>query len=451
MKEICIKKLTVNHPQKGNVDFHCHLIVERIHCNSTIRMKMYGENIKSITWIADFLAKNEIPNLISIEKENINDDKVIAITLPSEKVSGVSYSSDFYENGLHYYLLTFKEVYIEKKLSDNESKLKRIDSYFHLSEQAVHLFGDNYFYSSNNIGTWKATNRQNKFRKFLNHQYKFLILFPPKQSFHKGSSELILSRNPVINVRYNKGKLNENFPKLMVKLISYYLTENIDYHFGFIYNKKSKVEHYKNLKYYQFRDKPIRCRHSDFNDIFDFISSIRNKSNLLNDSTDLIKSIDKFVLASILKSESKFMLYFSIFEGVRNKMNKISKIGIQENFAFIEDPRDELQEDLKKYKSIVKNKDKIAFEESLGAKITNIKRYPVKKQFESFLNFKSIKLNLNDYGLSLGKILNLRNRIFHGSFIKDDSILEKVNPNLERLASKMIRIQMKSKDNFDKR
>lgn len=449
MKEICIKKLYINHPLKGELSFHCHLLIEKTHCNHTITLKMYSDNYSRLIWIGDFLGKNEIPDLISINQEYIDDDKIIAIKLPSEKTSGVTESSSFYENGSQYILVTFREVFIEYKLNPAESKLQRVDSYFHLSENAVHLFADDYFYSLHNVGNWKAVNRKNKLNKFLEFHYKFLILFPTKKAFHSGSNELVISRNPAIKIRYQKGTISKDLSTLFTKILSFYLSENIDYHFGFIYYKKSKVEHYKNIKNNQFRNNPVLCRHADFDDIYDFIKNIKNKRMLLSQINVIKKYIDKFVLASLMTSESKFIIYFSIFEGVRNNVNKNMGIKIKENFTFIRKPNNELKKTLLKLASIVEDKDKELYENSVDWKIANIKRYPVKEQFSRFL--RHMKIDLSNYNLNLNQVLSLRNKIFHGSFVKDEKVLNEINPNLERLASKMIRILMNCSDNHDKK
>jgi len=300
MKEICIQKVIISHPKLGDKEFHAHLIIDEALDNVNISLRLYGKGGAEITMIANYLFDSEEKNLIAVPSSSIDDSYIKEITLPSDKVIGIAQGTSYSDKIGSYLLLKLSEVTIKRKYRSSGLKTNdKIHSYYKLSSQVNELFIRDYHYSSHDTGEWKAENRNNKFRKFKKYNYRFRTLFPIAKSFHKGDSSLVLNRQPAIEFKYGKGVQNENTPLLLIKLISFYLKENVDYFHRNYSEGDYEIDNYKHLKYTQFRTKPVRCTHAKYFDIYEFISSVKSKvdSTVLYGKT--YNLIDRFVLSVV--------------------------------------------------------------------------------------------------------------------------------------------------------
>ena len=283
--------------------------------------------------IGSYLIRSDEDDLVEVDITSVNDKKIKSITIPSNKFFSVKESSQFYENGTKYQLLFLKEVLIEYQVEDYEIPKSGIyQSTFYLSKQPIPLIADDYGYKASDLGKWEAVNREGKFRKFDNVRYRLIMLFNQKDSFLKNDS-LVINREPVLQLRYRLSELDiPKYTSFLVKLLSFYITEFVDYYYGFYFNRDSKFVHYKVVNNDSIKSKPNRCRHSDYQSIYQFYSAINKKKEVINQFEVIRKFIDKFILASKLEGESKFMLYFSVFEGVRNYFVKKKKITSKRDF-----------------------------------------------------------------------------------------------------------------------
>lgn len=358
MEEICIKQLTLHRPNRKDISFHGHLFIETSNTNSEIFLRIYGKYHELIT-VSNFLGRNDIPDLLEIDDSDISDDHIDSIKICSSHIIGILDNSDFVDKIGKYVLLELKEVIIYRKPRESElDKSKRINSYFHLSEQSIALLADNYFYKINNVGSWNADPRNKRFHKFKEIWYRFELLFPVDESFHRGGEKVTINRKPVLHIRYEKDLLNVKYPDSIILLLSFYLKESIKYYFGFYYIGDQKVEHYKHVTIRAIRNRATTCRHSDFDSIYSFIGSVKRKDYLIKNYSTVKAYIERFILSAYLFKESKFMVYFSIIEGVRNEFLKEEKIKIKENFTFNSGAKEKIKETVNIISEYVSSKEK---------------------------------------------------------------------------------------------
>ncbi len=445
-KEICINNLVVAHSYFGEKKIHCHLIIERESCNTEISLRLYGPR-PEITMIADKLVRSEDPDLIISNEETLFDNKdIFKVLLPSDKFYHLSENAEYIDSVGPYTLLKTTEAQIFYK---SHQTGKSLSSFYHLSKQAISIISENYRYYSSNIGKWEGINRECTFKKFLGLKFRFILTFEKTKSFAHGDSQLILEKNPILELEYEATKFDPIEAESLIKLLSFYTKENIEFHFSFYNTPKYKVETHKTLISTQYRVKPERCKHSSFDSLYSFIDSVSDPQYFINNYHEFENLVDRFVLTSGLKNELKFMVYFSIIESVRKLLVKSKSIDIEENFSFKEKPDSFLNHMLIDNIKRVSQSDVDIYRKSLQGKITNIKRYPMKEQFLKVFGSDQIKVDFKEYNLDFNEVLKLRNKIFHGSILKDYKRVNSINQDLEKIASKMIRLILGSEDNFD--
>ncbi len=413
-KDICIKYITFGLPKCEDDKFHAHIIIERKRFTSSITLKLFESGTKlRLDILAYNLVHFEFIDDITIKSKDINNDEIDSIVIPSSSIFTFQSSSDFYENGQQYVLLFLNEVFIySKKDLDNNPPLKQ-ESYFHLSNHASFLF-DNYNHKSNNIGTWSANPHQPDFSVFRGIEYKLIMLFQPRKAFQKGDDELVIIKHPVVQLKYQIGHMNFHWAANFIKLLSFYLKEDIDYHYGFYYTADNTIDHYKSLSSIPFRKKATRCLHSKFESIYDFIDRVDVPLFPIKNCDFLLQIIDNFIASNYLKEESKFMVFFSILEAVRN--NSVSENGVSTKEKF-NIKSEALRKALIKLSVDMNESERSLFLESIDGKISNIKYLPVKIQFNSFFESISIDRKRASNYLSLNPGSNSSNLFTGCSFI----------------------------------
>lgn len=442
MREICIKKLNVTYENGKTESFHAHLILNKTEENSEITLKLYHNGYPKLMAIGNYLFGNEREDLLNVDITSVNDKTIKSLKIPSDKIYTIVDTSSPFDNGNKFITFYIKEVLIEYDLQDSKIQNSGIyESDFHLSKKSIPLIAKNYSFNIDYLGKWEAFNRQKKFRHFGSSRYRFLMCFTQKNTFSK-DGDMTFNRYPVLQFKYKMDDINiQSYASLSVSLLSFYLNDFIDYYYGYYYYNNSKYVQYKVVNNDSKESKSTRCRHSNYNSIYDLFSSIKNKKVAIAEYDTIRKFIDKFILASKLDGESKFMLYFSIFEGIRNYFVKKKKSQVKENFDFKStNHRSTIKQKLEEISLMITKNEMKLFKESIDGKVTNLKRYPMKEQMNIFLNSKGIKVNPKDYDLDFKKVLNYRHKIFHGNFLKNDKELKDLNIKMQKFSAHFIRI-----------
>lgn len=383
--------------------------------------------------------KSEVELLRYFEVIEILESKdLLDIDFSDFEYKGISTSSNFYEFGLKYFIIKINGI--RKKYTD--SNVEKTE--FYLSKAGFQLVEMNYEYPFKFPwveGPYELTPKNNvlEFIKFDKIEFK------PEHNFFnrtKYDSALVsIQKEPRLIVKHD-GLTEKEIRKrvsLLCALFSFYANDEIDYFVariqakdGFFYEKRD----YKQLEI---------NGHGIF--MWDFY---RNPLNLIVsvDAPHLIQNfefvtntITRFNYALKLKGESKFMILYNILEQIRNQYildKKIEQEKAGENpnpkkvieqyiFNHSKTQTDKfIKETLEKIVEIVHEDHKEIFKSEINQKVGGIKLMSMANQFKSL--FECTNMDPSKYDLDFIKIKDLRNTIFHGSPVGDDSeYLEKVN------------------------
>jgi len=372
-------------------------------------------------------------NLLSQFKvtEIIQPDNLIDVDFSNYSTIGMTRSSDFIENGIHYFTIKLNGVI---KVFNNK---EQGSSEFYLNNQAFQLIESNYRYNINfpwfdELFELKATSDVKEYIQFNR------IKFKPEHNFYNSSqleeNEIKIKKEPKLSVKYsslNEQEIKNNI-QLICSLYSFYSKQKIDYFFSRIYTDNNLYLEFRHIDNFHVKNPHGFFRFDFYNNPLNLIINI-NSNHLIENFEFVTNIIDRFNYALSTEGESRFMILYNILEQVRNQyiLNKkieqekagenpnLKKVVEEYNFTRSKTQTDKfIKKNLERIKEIISEEHKELFQSEVGHKIFPIKVLSMINQFKSLFTF--LEVNPKEFELDFKKLKSLRDSIFHGRPILDD-------------------------------
>lgn len=450
MNEICITELRFPTSCRPDMVFHAHLLYEESN-PPNIFLKVYyeigGPDLLRIQNNVLGGKSSDVINIIEINSEN-----VVGITILDKYISRIeSRLTGYYDDkiGKRYFKIYLKNIRVESKVLTKEKS----NSYFYLNRPSIPLIGDNYGFIYYDSGKWEAKNKNKISINFDDIGVEFRMLYHKKSEFPK-NDELVIKQTPVICADYftSKGSQVEKCVEASCMLASFFLVEDIDFYKGVYYVDNKKILILKTISNLSNNPKRYQCKHSEYEDFYSFLNSIRNKNILFEKFSVLKQLISKFILAYHLSSESRFMIFYNIIENVRKefypKGGKKKKTTFKFNFKTREEEDSFFESIEKQLIDHVIDIDKESFKEIIVKRLKEkVHHLPNLNQFRNFFN--TLNINPQEYDLDFRLTNKLRNKIYHGTLNHENKQLIEVNQKIHKFTAKLIRILIDSDDNID--
>lgn len=438
--------------KKAEEVHHAHLQIE---IDKSITLKVY---YKEDTYLADKVlrweSKQEETSIgQKIEFVKLNENRLNKIDLSKSKVlkTQMSVGNSLFDPGLgKYFVVTFDRVILEY---DNIHPNSENEAYVALGDKIKPVIEQFYSYdifADSGRNKWKALSRKVKFRKFRDVKYNLKFAFGHEKDKEKDYS--IIKKHPQLIFKFGNLQIEEvqNYIDFFILVLSFYNNSNCFPSNYTIYAKEKRFKFFQILKeninhrpYVLIRD------FTDRYDVFEFIRRCKLPSN--EEIEKLTKIVDRFNLASSVEGEARFMIFYEIFERIKNDFSKKNKeVKTTYDFAFSRKEKNDLIKKLgKEFMEIVPKKQQDEIYNRFFQRVSSIKYLNVKNQYLSLL--KSVKIN-QEYWLPIIKKANdYRDDLFHGGsidiedkeFIKCTFDLKKLNIIL---IGKMVGVTLKLND-----
>jgi len=430
---------------------HAHLQIEE---NKEIVLKVYYDED---TYLADKVlrwnSRNKEQSLTSnIEFTKLNETRLTGIDISSSVVVGakMSIGPNLFDPGLgKYFTIKLDKVILEyENLHPNTYN----EAYIGLGHKIKPIIEDLYFYdifADKDKNKWKALSRKVKFRKFKETEYNLKFAFGHKKNSE--SDESIIKKHPQLVLRFGELKIREviDYIDNFGLILSFFNNANCYPANYTIYNQKKEYKYFEILKdINNHKASTITRNLQNKIDVFGFIRKCKplNRDSLNN----LIRIVDRFNLASSIKGEARFMIFYEIFERIKNHYSKInSQVKTEYDFSVTRKEKIELIKELAgQFQKLVPKAQQDEIYNRFIQRVSSIKYLSVKNQYLSLL--KNVKLD-KEIWLPLIKQANeYRDDLFHGGTIDvEEKTFKDCTNNLKTLnvllIGRMLGVNLKAK------
>jgi hypothetical protein len=448
MEQLKINKIKFNLKGLEEVDFNGYLMLSQV---DELFLKIYRTQEKMLNDRLLFNATSINPSKdIILNVADVEDySELNKIDFKGTRIRDAEIGFDHFPGEESYIKIHIPEILVYRKIYDCP---QRMQSKYILNEASKNIIKSNHRFTYNNIGLLSVENKQNRFKKFLDISFKHELRFREEKDIQI-SNEYTTQLFPLLLVNHERKDIHfiSNYVESINLLTSFYISEEVDFMYGQYFTNDCEITHFKRLSMHMNVTGATKCNHAAHLGLYQFFSSIKNKREVIKEITLLKDLVDRFILAEKMDGRAKFMLLFSIIDGVRNFYIKSKpNFYIKEFFEFSlgKHKTDKtIKNKIIELKDVLKKKDQKEFIESVNGKAIEIKRYPVKLQFDIF--FKKLKVDLSNYKLDLNEVIGIRNQIFHGHIFEIEKLqLNILNSKMRDLCSLLITTIMNSKDIF---
>lgn len=335
-------------------------------------------------------------------------------------------SSPYWEHDKKPVILTILNISVLSRNSFGDG-----DANFQLTE--------NIFQHIDNYVSYGELARNDKNEKFIRNDKNKETDFGPirfKLSFkhwfdNSTKFNLNISRDAHLTITERKIELTDiellELGNSLCLLMSFYWQKNID-HFKaqirIINDKKSRTREIYKYSKYKIEDNEDFVLMGKYETFYDFIKVVKydkykTTSELLNEL------IPRILTTNNIDDISVFMILYNIIEKIRNHCMSSpingSKLCIKEEFKFKHSKNRTnkfIKDKIKSIIEIVDESDIDAFKTKASDKVSFIKKTSLLDQFNSLLTY--LKLAPETYEIDFKKLIQLRNKIYHGQLPTED-------------------------------
>ncbi|MDT0676476.1 hypothetical protein [Autumnicola musiva] len=432
--KIDIKDLNISSENTEKI-FKTELLVDEAK-NNEISLKIFyddelGRQIMSWT---QFHSDNILKRFHFVDVQEPENLKRIEFL--DYRVKGMHTSTDFHESGKQFIILKLTGV---KKIFYNTYKDSSI---IYLNREAFKLIELNYIYTHSLF--WDKEYKWKPVNNIQNNIEFNKISFVPKHKFtheNNSSQKVVIKKDPIFHIEYSELKVNDinDHVKLLCKLYSFIIHENIDYSISRIFTENELHVEIKDvtnnevnshgLFWFDFGQNPLN-----------FILNV-DSPHLLKNLNFLSKIIDRFNYALRTSDESKFMILYNILEQIRNEYilsgkidtnlagekPNLKKVVEEYNFNISKRKTDKfISQSLETIADIISEEDKELFIKEIKFKLTPIKVKSMSNQFKSL--FEHLNIKPEEFEIDFKELKSLRDAIFHGRPINENlNALREIN------------------------
>lgn len=392
-----------------------------------------------------YLQENNI-NLIDgisiYEPQNIHPPT--NINLSESRLIGLKDDDCIWENGFRYIILEIDRIKMLDKYTSGDENYAVIT----LHENALAPIHSKYNYNIFDYdypNKFEAVNNEDfihfgsimfrlefDFQPTYFYKDKIKIKFVPKIKIRKPFySSTELSHNDIIN----------HIDAISI-LLSFYYNREIDFFHCIINEPNNVLTFVKHIDLPSNFTKPI-----DFNDDLITLNSFINESNYNNvhKYLEVITNIvSKLIFSSRLDTISEFMILYNIIEIIRNHyLTKKIISNVKENYKFKHKDSqvtNTIRTKLSEIAEMINDDQKDHFKTSIENIIGFLKRKNIGNQFNSLFEYLKIDTK-NTYKLDFNKIINFRNKVYHGSIkLTEENKIIEINIKLRKLIKDLTRL-----------
>jgi len=283
---------------------YCADLYFNLNENSNIEIRLFMDLDAKSNYFRNEIVGKVLGEILIIE--DISSQDFIDIDFSNSKV--VKTRIEF---GKKYFQIFVDQFTYKLKRNGKDMPLK---SAFYLVSDAQLAIGRTDLSSFNPLGKWEMV-RNSNWRSYLGMKYVLTNEYYKTSDFGMTSNEMIVNRIPLLSIQYKSKEAQKALLRanLMCIFLSFYLCRHIEWYLAIEDSKDFKKITLKNIDKTSSgnRTKP---RTTSFHDVEEFIQKINAKKEVENHYDFWFNVIDKFVLASSLKGESKFMILYNILE-----------------------------------------------------------------------------------------------------------------------------------------
>lgn len=410
--------------------FHAHLIVRE----NEIEIRLFYKFDTKFEWKLDYWLRsinwNQFGKFIFTSNFTSNE-RVKSISFSESKLLSLRNGSNQVEKDLNYVSLFVDWVMTDWILNEE----KKNTAEFYLNDAGFNMVSQFYAPMFGFDGKYEINRMQGKDKFYKIGTTEFRPEFNFCNSDKKSSNEAKIIKEPKLQFNISNDTLIEELLENveLVCLISlFYYKLKIDYSFARIHlndktvtikkilvpqiNKVSGSSSLWSVKYYNQ---------------FDVFLNLDWQKGAKENFTKLKKVIPKFYQSTIVEGSSRFLLMYNIIEvckGGKKKGNEKFKKKLKEK-----EHEEKYNEALDILLNTVSIKDAEDFKKKWKKVKDNLEYRPMKSDIDEF--FRCQKLNINEFPISVSKLVQIRSDLTHGSVNRvKETELEKANIFLYRLS-----------------
>lgn len=448
MKDLCLK-IRFNIPELDNLlpQFekneavnHAHLIINN-ESEKTIELKTYFDDKcylddKICRWLDKQEDSSKLIEVIEILAIN-NEKKLEKIDLSESKWLEIKTGSNLYENNVKYFTLTLDSVkFIYSPVETDKNSDDWYSSEFYLNKASEKIFESLYSFKGfiNNENSWTPIKRIKE--PILFGEVKIILDYNFLSKKNKDENTHTIYQEPRIKVLHLDKSEDEllNYVKILLGILTLHRGEKIDFELGRIHTSKDTIVLSKIVKTSLLESRGGLRAIGYYKGISKLLEEI-NPKLIIENANLYSKFCWRYVDALKLKDESRFMIFYNLLEQIRNLYLDPKKL--KQEYTFIEGKNKvnkKIKAKLQELAELVVEEERVEFKENVKNHYSSIRYIPMKNQFEGLFNL--FQLNLLYKQIDFGKIMKIRNKIFHGHITdtKDESFKE-INQKLPKLVS----------------